>query len=204
MAEGQAYDEQIAVTLPYPHPQLHGSTFVLRPFQERDFEAAVEFSRDQATALWVPPLPADDPAGVVELFEQYRVDGELLHLAIADDVNDSYLGEVMVMMCDHRIGEFGCGLVKEARGQGIATEALRLFARWSVASLDIRRLQVLVAQGNRPALVLAERVGFRREGVLREYWDHDGGRLDAVMLSMLPAELAEIQVTRRARGRDDP
>jgi RimJ/RimL family protein N-acetyltransferase len=189
---GQACNETTAVTLPYPDPQLRGSTFVLRPFQERDFDAAAEFGRDQATALWVPPLPADDPVGVVELFEQYRVDGELLHLAIADDVMDSYLGEVMVMMCDHRVGELGCGVVKEARGRGIATEALRLFACWSVASLDICRLQVLVAQANKPALVLAERVGFRREGVLRAYWDHDGGRLDAVMLSMLPAEVAEV------------
>jgi len=177
------------VTLPYPDPQLHGSTFILRPFQERDFEAALDFSRDQVTALWVPPLPADDPASVVELFEQYRRDGELLHLAIADHASDSYLGEVMVMMCDHQMGEFGCGVVPQARGRGIATEALRLFARWSVANLDIRRLQVLAAQENTPALLVAERVGFRREGVLRAYWDHDGGRVDAVMLSLLPAEL---------------
>lgn len=190
MADVAAYDEHISVTLPYPDPRLHGSTFVLRPFEERDFESAADFSRDQATALWVPPLPADDPAGVVELFEQYRRDGELLHLAIADRTSDSYLGEVMVVMCDHQMGEFGCGVVRKARGRGIATEALRLFAHWSVASLDLRRLQVLVARENTPALLVAERVGFRQEGVLRAYWDHDGRRVDAVMLSLLPTELA--------------
>jgi RimJ/RimL family protein N-acetyltransferase len=134
-------------------------------------------------------LPADDPLGVVEHFEQFRRDGELLHLVIADQKDDSYLGEVMVMMGEHQIGEFGCGLVPQAHGRGIATEALSLFVRWSAATLDIRRLQVLVAKENTPALHLAERVGFRREGVLRSYWDHDGGRIDAVMLSALPTEL---------------
>lgn len=177
------------MTLPYPDPPLRGSTFVLRPFEARDFGAAAAFSQDQATALWVPPLPADDPAGVVELFEQYRQEGALLHLAIADRASDSYLGEVTVMMCDHQVGEFGCGVVGQARGRGIATEALRLLVHWSVATLDICRLQVMVAQENTPALLLAERVGFRREGVLRAYWGHEDGRVDAVMLSLLPTEL---------------
>ncbi len=174
--------------LPYPEPQLGGSNFILRPFRESDFEAALEFGRDQATALWVPPLPADDPAGVVALFEQYRSDDQLLHLVIAEGLSDAYLGEVMVMMYDHQVGEFGCGVVQRARGRGIATEALRMFADWSAKALDIQRLQALVAVQNVPALLLAQRVGFRPEGVLRAYWAHEGGRLDAVMLSMLPAE----------------
>ena len=93
----------------------------------------------------MPPLPAADPAGVVELFEQYRVDGELLHLVIADLVSDAYLGEVMVMMSEHQIGEFGCGVVQQARGCGIATGAFEAFVNWSMATLDIGRLQVLVA-----------------------------------------------------------
>jgi RimJ/RimL family protein N-acetyltransferase len=175
--------------LPYPDPPLQGPTYVLRPFRAGDFEAAVEFGQEPATSRWVPPLPAGDPEGVVELFEQYRVDGELLHLVIADPVDDAYLGEVMVMMSEHQIGEFGCGVVERARGRRIATAAFRAFVTWSVATLDVRRLQVLVAQENTPALRLAERTGFRREGVLRAYWDDDGARVDAVMLSLLPAEL---------------
>ena len=148
----------------------------------------MELGNDPATAFSVPPLPAADPASVVRLFEQYRLSGELLHLAIADLENDAYLGEVMVMMCEYQTGEFGCGIVPHARGRGIATEALGLLATWSVTALDVRRLQVLVAQDNAPALRLAERVGFRREGILRAYWERDGNRLDAVMLSMLPGE----------------
>lgn len=175
--------------LPYPYPRLGGTSFRLRPFREDDFDATLAYSRDEATARWVPPLPADDPKSVVELFQRYREDGQLLHLVIADLTGDAYLGEVMVMVCDHQMGELGCGLLPEARGRGIAAEALSAFATWCAPNLKLQRLQVLVASDNRPALALAEHVGFRREGVLRSYWDHDGDRFDAVMLSMLPAEV---------------
>jgi RimJ/RimL family protein N-acetyltransferase len=108
---------------------------------------------------------------------------------IADGTTDAYLGEVMIVMCEHRVGELGCGLSPLARGRAIATEAFAMFVRWSATTLDLGRLQVLVAQENEPALRLAERTGFRREGLLRSYWEHDGDRLDAVMLSMLPDEV---------------
>jgi [ribosomal protein S5]-alanine N-acetyltransferase len=189
-AASSAYRPPMVLSLPYPEPQLRGSMFILRPFQEGDFRAASELGRDPATGLSMPPLPAVDPASVVGLFEQYRADGELLHLVIAELGSDSYLGEVMVMMCEHQVGEFGCGVVPHYRGRGVATEALGMIARWSATALGIRRLQVLVAQENTPALRLSERVGFRREGVLRAYWGHGGLRLDVVMLSMLPDEIS--------------
>jgi [ribosomal protein S5]-alanine N-acetyltransferase len=184
-----SYHHQIAGSLPYPDPPLRGSSFVLRPFAVKDFAAAIELGGDPATAFSVPSVPAADPASVVQLFEQYRLDGELLNLAIAELGSDGYLGEVMVMMGEHQTGEFGCGVVSNARSRGIATEALGLLAGWSATALDLGRLQVLVAQENTPALRLAERVGFRREGVLRAYWEQGGVRLDVVMLSMLPGEM---------------
>ena len=147
--------------LPYPDPPLRSSSFVLRPFREADFDAAREFSLDPENSRWVPPLPADDALGVVELFEEFREAGELIHLVIAGAADDDYLGEVMVAVLDHQVGELGCGLVERARSTGIATDAFGMFVEWSMASLDLRRLQVLVATENTPALHLAERVGFQ-------------------------------------------
>ena len=139
---------------------------MLRPFRPGDYDAAAAFAGDAATAPWVPPLPADDPDLVVALFERYRTDGDLLHLVIADPVDDSYLGEVMVVMGEHDVGEVGCGVVPGRRGAGIATAALRLLDRWCADGLGIRRIQALVAAENAPGLALARRVGFHREGVL--------------------------------------
>jgi RimJ/RimL family protein N-acetyltransferase len=183
------YRGAITVTLAYPDPPLACERFVLRPFRAGDHTAATAIAADPATARWVPPLPADDPDSVVALFERYRVDGDLLHLVIADGVDDAYLGEVMLVMGDHDVGEVGCGVVASQRGTGIATRALRLLDRWSVDDLGVQRLQALVAADNPAGLELARRVGFRIEGVLRGYWGDADQRFDVVMHSMLPAEV---------------
>ena len=136
----------------------------------------------------MPPLPADDGAGVVAFYEECRLDGGLLHLAIADARSDAYLGEAMVALGEHHVAELGCCLVPEARGRGIATQMLRSLTDWTFAELGLERMQVFVAPENVAALELAERAGFRREGVLRAYWDDGDSRLDVIILARLPGD----------------
>jgi len=184
--------------LPYPDPALRGSEFVLRPFRADDFGAAVEMGAEDDTAKWVPAMPAADASGVMEFVEQCRREGEMLHLVIADHVNDTYLGEIMVVIGEHHVGELGCGLVAHARGRGIATEALRLLASWSLSTLSLGRVQVFVAEENTAAIRLAERAGFHHEGMLRSYIEHDGVRFDTAVMSLVPGDLAELTDAQRA------
>lgn len=183
------YPDPIAVDLEYPDPPLSRPGFVLRPFRAGDHAAAAGFAADAATARWVPPLPDEDPDRVVALFEQFRADGDLLHLVVADPDDDAYLGEVMLVMGDDDVGEVGCGILPGRRGAGLGAEALRLFDRWCVDTAGVQRLQALVAADNPGGLELARRVGFHREGVLRGYWAGEDGRIDVVMHSMLPGEV---------------
>jgi len=137
----------------------------------------------------VPTLPAADGAGVVAFYDACRREGSLLHLVIADRATGAYLGETMLALTEHSVGEVGCCLVPAARGRGIATEALRLLTDWAFATLEVGRVQVFVAPENVAALELADRVGFRREGVLRSYWEVGGERLDVVVLARLPGDV---------------
>lgn len=146
------------------------------------------FGRDPSTGRWVPGPPATTASEVVDLFDRWRSTGEMIHLVIAGTTDDAYLGEVMIVIGEHRIGELGCGLVPSAQGRGVAAEAFGLFARWCLATLGLGRLQVVIAVENQPALRVAERAGFRHEGVLRSYLEHGGARFDAFMLSLLPGE----------------
>ena len=137
----------------------------------------------------MPTLPAADGAGVVAFYDACRREGSLLHLVIADRATGAYLGETMLALTEHSVGEVGCCLVPAARGRGIATEALRLLTDWAFATLEVGRVQVFVAPENVAALELAERTGFRREGVLRSYWEIAGERLDVIMLARLPGDV---------------
>jgi len=165
--------------------------FVLRPFREDDFDAALRLEQDGAAARWVPALPAADGAGVVGFYDECRREGSLLHLVIADRTSDAYLGEVMLALSEHRVGEVGCCVVPAARGRRVGTEAIVSLSEWAFAALGLGRVQVFVAPENLPALRLAESAGFRQEGVLRSYWEIDGARLDVVVLARLPGDAYE-------------
>ncbi len=136
----------------------------------------------------MPPLPADDGPGVVAFYEECRLDGVLLHLVVADPDTDTYLGETMVALGEHGVGEVGCCIVPAARGRRIATNVLRSLTEWAFAELGLRRVQVFVATENVAALALAGSAGFRHEGVLRAYWQEGSERLDAIVLARLPGD----------------
>jgi ribosomal-protein-alanine N-acetyltransferase len=162
--------------------------FVLRAFRDYDFDAALALEQDAAAARWVPALPGADGATLAAFYDECRREGGLLHLVIADRASDEYLGEVMLALSEHQVGELGCCLVPVARGRGIAIEAVRLLTDWAFRSLGLGRVQVFIATENAAALRVAEGAGFRREGVLRGYWEEHGARLDVVVLARLPGD----------------
>ena len=130
-------------------------------------------------------MPADDGAGVVEYYDECLRDGILVHLVIADREDDGYLGEVMLLLGEHDVGELGCIVAPEVRGRGVAAEAFELLAGWAFDTLGLARLQVFVAESNAAALGLAKRTGFHREGVLQAYWELNGARVDVVLLARI-------------------
>jgi RimJ/RimL family protein N-acetyltransferase len=160
----------------------------MRPFALRDFDAALELEQDAAAARWVPELPATDAAGVVAFYDACRREGSLLHLVIADSVTDAYLGEMMLALSEHKVGELGCCVVPAARGRGVATEALVLLTDWAFAELRLGRVQVFLAPENVVAHNLAKRTGFQHEGILRSYWEHGDGRLDVIVMARVPGD----------------
>jgi len=56
----------------------------------------------------------------------------------------------------------------EARGKGLMHEALTAALSWGFAEMQLNRVEAQVHPANGPSLSLVERLGFRREGLLRE------------------------------------
>jgi RimJ/RimL family protein N-acetyltransferase len=74
------------------------------------------------------------------------------------------------------------------RGQGYGTEAMQLLLRFAFDELNLRRVQLTVFSYNDPALRLYERLGFRREGVFREFLLRDGQTHDMILYGLLRRE----------------
>ncbi len=68
----------------------------------------------------------------------------------------------------HRRACIGYWLAREAGGRGVMTRAVSAFVHHGFARLGLNRQVICCATGNHASAAIAERCGFRFEGILRE------------------------------------
>lgn len=85
--------------------------------------------------------------------------------------------------------EIGYWVAPWARGQGLATEAVRAITGWALRQQGARRIQLQAAVGNVASQLVAERAGFTPEGVLRDGLTRADGVTDAVVYGLTRADL---------------
>jgi [ribosomal protein S5]-alanine N-acetyltransferase len=138
------------------------------------------------TARWVNGMPVPDADAMVRLCERERRKGAMLDLVIADAADDTYLGEILLFAHEHNCAEIAYVITSDARGRGIATEAVRLLTDWAFASLALARLQLKIDPNNIASIRVADKTGYQREGLLRSAVAIRGNRIDVFVYSRLP------------------
>jgi ribosomal-protein-serine acetyltransferase len=88
----------------------------------------------------------------------------------------------------NRRTEIGYWLAPPFQGRGLMTKTCRFLVTHALAGLGLNRVEILCAVGNDRSRAVPERLGFRREGVLRQAeWVRDHFN-DLVVYSMLAAD----------------
>jgi RimJ/RimL family protein N-acetyltransferase len=128
----------------------------------------------------------------VEAYEVGRRDGTRDGFAVVDVETGDFLGLAGLVSIEPaaKQGEIGYALAPEARGRGIATRALRLVTRYALDEVALERVHLDIATDNEASMRVAERCGYRREGVLRSLYMKPGRRQDFVVYSLLPSDSA--------------
>lgn len=194
-ARWEAHHRALSSTLSPPEPPLGTDGFVLRPLEPGDVESIRQACQDPEIQRWIPAVPspytADDARVFVAWSQQGWRTGERATFVICDRESEGLLGTVGLALgrSEHGVAAVGYWLTREARGKGIATEALKLVSRWAFRDLGIERLELYTEPGNEPSQRVAERAGFTREGVLRGHLQTRDGRRDSVSFSLLPSDI---------------
>lgn len=173
----------------------------MRSLRAADYAAANAAREDVESARWVNALPQPDGDRLVAFFEQSRLEGRMLHLAIAAADTDEYYGEILIFLRTAEAGEVGIGelayvIAPGARGRGIASDAVALLSRWAFDQLHLERLQLSIHPGNEASKRVAAKAGYEYEGTLRSTKVIRGRRVDGAMWSRLPLQV-EPSVTSR-------
>jgi len=178
-----------------PNPPLADDLIRLEPLEQRhavSLLAAVSGDDDVPRYTRVPANPDEAfVRGWIRRYEDGWQDGTAAGFA-AVDLAGNLLGFASIVRLDLLAaeGEIGYVVGKEARGRGVATRAVQLLTRWSFEELGIERLELLINPENSGSERVAERAGYRFEGVLRSKHINDGLRADFGVWSRLRGEWA--------------
>jgi RimJ/RimL family protein N-acetyltransferase len=176
-----------------PTPELHTSRLRLRPFTGADAGHLValhtnpEVMRYWDSPRWTDPARADRFLAVCERLAE---EGSGARVAI-DRVSDgAFVGWCAVSEWDpdFRSASLGYCLAESAWGHGYMTEAARALLGWAYDNLDLNRVQAETDTRNLASARVLEKLGFVREGTLREDCIVDGDVSDSWVFGLLRRE----------------
>lgn len=171
--------------------ELRDGELVLRPWSEDDVKALVAACNDPEIVRWIPLIPSPYTEDDARAFVRGEVSAGPEH-SFATTLGGVVVGAIGMSVIAPGTGRIGYWCARDWRGRGLTPRALGLVCRFGLDECDLGRLELFTEPENDASQRVAEKVGFRREGVLRSHMLHsDGRRRDSVMFSLLPGELLE-------------
>lgn len=150
------------------------------------------YSHEEGTRYLARP-PMTDPGEAEEMaarIEAGYAEGSSLQLAIERNADGAFLGVCLLFNIVARSAraEIGYILGREHWRQGYISEALPALVTHAFGVLDLNRLEADIDPRNTASQRVLERLGFRREGLLRERWIVRGEKSDSALYGLLRAE----------------
>ena len=171
---------------PIGNTSIAAGGLTLRPWERADVAFVYYACQDVEVQRWTPlprPYTAGDAVRLLEVSEAGRAENVAAHFAITATETGEVLGSIGLKDIDWNGGraEAGYWVAPEARGQGVATLALRALVSWAGQHLGIAEVKLLIAAGNRASERVAEQAGFARDGVVAGGCHVDDALHDAVV-----------------------
>lgn len=167
-------------------PTLTTERLVLRQIRIDDAPELFPALSDADQMRWW----SSGPHGALAETEAYLVfnaaeDQDHLCWAITRGGDDAALGWVILMEKRTDVAEIGYILRRDAGRRGFARESVSAVIDFAFSTLCLRRISADVDPDNAASLALLERLGFQREGLLREEWETHIGVRDSLIYGLL-------------------
>ena len=123
---------------------------------------------------WLPWLDRTRTVDDIKMFiKRTKKDNEIHHVIFKNKELVGIIG-LHHINHDHRKAVIGYWLSKNAEGQGTMTRAVRLVLQYAFNKLKLHRVVIDCAVGNTKSCAIPERLGFKKEGEMRDAeWLYD-------------------------------
>ncbi len=173
-----------------PTPTLTTARLRLRGFQPEDAEALHPTMADADLMTWWSSAPHATLAETEDYFEPREGEKRWRSWAITRAPDDTAIGWVSVGERRPGVSEIGYMLAREHWGDGIAREGVSAVIDHLFAAEKHRRVFADTDPENMASRGLLERLGFWKEGLLREEWETHIGVRDSLIYGLLRNEWA--------------
>lgn len=96
---------------------------------------------------------------------------------------------LVIINWPHGLAEVGYALSTPYQGKQIMAKAMRVFLEDIFRHTSLYRLEARCAVENTASIRILEKLGFTREGILREYFELHGERVDNYLYALLREEV---------------
>lgn len=176
-----------------PTPTLHTSRLKLRPFNDSDVDDLFALqSNAYVLRYWNTP-PWTERARAekfISTCQQMAEEGTGIRLAVDRESDDSFIGWCTFNRWNpaYRSASIGFCFNESVWGHGYATESARALVEWAFNTLDLNRIHSETDTRNIASARVLEKLGFVREGTMREDCIVDGVTSDSWVFGLLRRE----------------
>jgi ribosomal-protein-serine acetyltransferase len=174
----------------------------MRPFRRRDLDALVDAAADSLKDLskWLPWAHSGYGRRDALVFLRDSVsawgEGRAFDFTIRYVDNPGFhVGNVSAWYISRqsRVGEVGYWIRSSETSKGVATEATARILEVAFDELALHRVVLRIAVGNRGSERVAEKLGFTREGLLRQELQVNGVWMDHSIWGLLADEYQQLR-----------
>jgi ribosomal-protein-alanine N-acetyltransferase len=144
---------------------------LLRPFADSDFAAVHAYASDPLVVRfmdWGPNTIEDTRFYLDRIVDPPRTQHPF---AVVRRADDAVIGavEAQITSVEHRRADMGYVFARAAWGHGYASEAAAALLRYGFDRLGLHKISATCDPVNGASARILEKIGMRREGVLREH-----------------------------------
>lgn len=127
---------------------------------------------------------------IIDSFNTGFESGRVIRWGIVRKDNSAFIGTCGFhnISKPHNRSEIGYEIANDHWGQGFATEALRAIIPFGFQELNMHRIAAIIFLENTASEKLVERLGFKKEGILRDYMFQNGTACYTTIYSLLKHE----------------
>jgi ribosomal-protein-alanine N-acetyltransferase len=172
--------------------RLMGEQVALRDFRLDDLDDSLTVVGDQQVTSWLSfdrlsrEQQEERLKGAVERAAlQPRTE---YYFAVTKKEDDRLIGFARLGLAGVRAAKLGYAIAAAHWSRGYATDAARTLIEFGFKELQLHRISAAIGPDNHASVAVVTRLGFHREGIIRDHVFSNGVWRDSILFSLLETD----------------